>query len=255
MSQEQKETLGKNTSLTKAFQILDYFLNHSSVAVTITTLSEELGLNFTTCYRLAEFLSQNGYLFKNHQTKQYSLGWKFMMYSNTELQMKETIFNDIAWPYLTKLRDTFDENASIYIQINQERKCLLRLEGQQEIRNVVKQGSVREITTGSPGKVLLAYLPESEWGVYINVTDEIRNLFYKIRERGYHTTTGERTAGVSSISAPVFGFDGKILGALSISGPTFRFNNSQFDMKINMVKQYAREMSEEILREYKGSSL
>ncbi len=48
-----------------------------------------------------------------------------------------------------------------------------------------------------------------------------------IRERGYATAVDELEQGLSAIAAPIFGPDGDVVAALSISGPTIRLTQQR----------------------------
>jgi DNA-binding IclR family transcriptional regulator len=45
-----------------------------------------------------------------------------------------------------------------------------------------------------------------------------------IRERGYATTSEEHEIGLAVIAAPIRALDGKVIAAVTLSGPTFRIN-------------------------------
>jgi DNA-binding IclR family transcriptional regulator len=47
-----------------------------------------------------------------------------------------------------------------------------------------------------------------------------------VRRRGWAASVAEREAGVASVSAPVRGQGGKILAAISVSGPIERLTRS-----------------------------
>ena len=48
-----------------------------------------------------------------------------------------------------------------------------------------------------------------------------------VRRRGWASSSGEREAGVASVSAPVFGPDGRIAAAVSLSGPASRLGRAR----------------------------
>ncbi len=252
MNTPKESTVGKNTSLEKAFAILDCFINDPNEKMTATTLCKKTGLNFSTCYRLSEVLYANGFLFKDEVEKTYSLGWKFMLMSNTGAVAWEKILQDIAPPYMTSLRNLYQENVSIYVQIERKRKCLIRIEGNQLVRNIVKQGSIADIYLGSPGKTLLAFLPPEERGKYAEISEEFSAELDAVRDAGFCTTTAEKTPGVTSISAPIFNTEGRIIGALSLSGPTFRFVSADFEEKVSHVKQCAQQITSAIKHHFQS---
>lgn len=54
---------------------------------------------------------------------------------------------------------------------------------------------------------------------------------------------GEREPQVSSVAAPVFGLNWKLLGSMCISGPTSRLNEKQLESFANSVMDAANRLS------------
>jgi DNA-binding IclR family transcriptional regulator len=100
----------------------------------------------------------------------------------------------------------------------------------------VPVGAVMPLSRGSAGKVLLAFVP----GGVDDGPDapELRG----IRVRGWAQSVAEREAGVASISAPVFGEDGRLRAAVSISGPISRLTDSPGQRLSHLVVEAAREI-------------
>ena len=86
----------------------------------------------------------------------------------------------------------------------------------------------------SSGKVLLAHLSKSLQDRQIDrglsrftgatVTDarSLRRQLNQVHVDGFATTVGEYETGLNAVAAPVFGADGGIIAALSVSGPAYR---------------------------------
>jgi DNA-binding IclR family transcriptional regulator len=85
------------------------------------------------------------------------------------------------------------------------------------------------------GKAVMAYLPEAELEEALGqqsfqartentITDEktFREHLKLVEARGYATDREENRLTVSCIGAPVFDATGKVMAAISISGPSFR---------------------------------
>jgi DNA-binding IclR family transcriptional regulator len=47
-----------------------------------------------------------------------------------------------------------------------------------------------------------------------------------VRRRGWAASVAERESGVASVSAPVHGADGRVIAAVSVSGPIDRLTRS-----------------------------
>jgi DNA-binding IclR family transcriptional regulator len=100
----------------------------------------------------------------------------------------------------------------------------------------VPVGAVMPLSRGSAGKVLLAFAPG---GVDAGPdAPELRG----IRVRGWAQSVAEREAGVASVSAPVFGEDGRLRAAVSISGPISRLTESPGQRLSHLVVEAAREI-------------
>jgi DNA-binding IclR family transcriptional regulator len=63
-----------------------------------------------------------------------------------------------------------------------------------------------------------------------------------IRVRGWAESVAEREAGVASVSAPVFGEDGRLRAAVSVSGPISRLGESPGRRLSQLVVGAAREI-------------
>jgi DNA-binding IclR family transcriptional regulator len=87
------------------------------------------------------------------------------------------------------------------------------------------------LNLGAPGRVILAF------------SGEQGQLYEEIRKRGYHLSLGEREPEVSSVAAPIFGVDWKLLGSICISGPTSRLNKSRLLEFSQLVMQAANQLS------------
>lgn len=64
-----------------------------------------------------------------------------------------------------------------------------------------------------------------------------------IRERGYHLSLGEREAEVSSVAAPVFSTNWRLLGSMCISGPSSRLTRARLEKHAKAVVRAANQLS------------
>lgn len=105
------------------------------------------------------------------------------------------------------------------------------------------------------GLVILAHLPEADLARYFSrvklrrltertPTDPalLHRLLERVRRQGYAELRDTNQPGVSGVSAPVFGPDGRIAAGLNLGAPTARFAQANERM-IEMVKREAAELS------------
>jgi DNA-binding IclR family transcriptional regulator len=65
-----------------------------------------------------------------------------------------------------------------------------------------------------------------EWRTDKTITSEaaLRTDLATVRARGYAVTDEELEPGLIAVAAPIRGYDGAVMAALSVSGPTTRMN-------------------------------
>ena len=137
---------------------------------------------------------------------------------------------------LEGLRDESGESTQLYVREGDHRVCVASVERVTGLRDTVPVGAVMPLSRGSAGKILLAFAP----GGVDDRPDaaELRG----IRVRGWAQSVAEREAGVASVSAPVFGEDGRLKAAVSISGPISRLGESPGQRLSHLVVRAAREI-------------
>ena len=144
-----------------------------------------------------------------------------------------------AGPVLAALRDETGESAQLYVRSGSERRCVAAAERASGLRDTVPVGTVLPMTAGSAAHVLLAWSDESPPP---DATFDAAEL-EATRRRGYADSVGEREAGLGSVSAPVFGPDGRVVAALSVSGPLQRLTNSPGRRHAEAVLRSAQRLS------------
>ena len=129
---------------------------------------------------------------------------------------------EAARPPLERLRDSTGESAQLYVRRGDQRLCVLSLESPHSLRTIVPVGAALPLDRGSAGTVLRDEEPA--------------------RRRGWAQSVEERERGVASVSAPVRGISGAVLGAVSVSGPLERTTRSPGRVYAAAVVAAAREV-------------
>ena len=127
-----------------------------------------------------------------------------------------------ATPVLIALRDHTKESTQLYRRQGDQRICVAAAERQIGLRDSIPVGATLSMKAGSAAQVLLAWeepdrLHRGLYGASFNAT-----MLSAVRRRGWAQSVSEREIGVASVSAPVRGPGGKVLAAISISGPVER---------------------------------
>src|SRR6478735_8850791 len=116
------------------------------------------------------------------------------------------------------------------------------------LRDTIPVGSQLTMRAGSAAQVLLAWEdPERMHRGLQNAAFSAAALS-GIRRRGWAQSVGEREQGVASVSAPVRSPSGKIIAAVSVSGPLERLSRQPGRMHAPAVLAAAERLSESLRR-------
>jgi len=194
----------------RAMRILEAF-GVDDANLSLAELSRRTGCHRSTVLRLARTLAMDDYLAQREDGTwrlARAAGWLGACYQAT--------FNiaEVVQPILRELSVATGESATFYVREGKQRICMARVEGPKSIRHHVRVGAALPLELGSPGRVLLAF------------SGEPGEPYESVRRAGYMISLGERDAEVSSISAPVYGINWTLVGAICISGPISRLTES-----------------------------
>jgi len=97
---------------------------------------------------------------------------------------------------------------------------------------------------GSAAQVLLAWEEPDRLHRGLVGARFTATMLSAVRRRGWAQSVGEREPGVASVSAPVRGPGGKVVAAISISGPIERMGRQPGRVHGHVVMAAARRLSE-----------
>ncbi len=154
-----------------------------------------------------------------------------------------------AAPALSALRDATGESAQLYRRQGDLRICVAVAERLSGLRDSVPVGAALTMQAGSAAQILLAW-EESE-KIHRGLTNArfTAAQLSADRRRGWAQSVGEREAGVASVSAPVRAPNGKVIAAVSISGPIERLGRQPGRIHAAAVVATAVRLTEHLARE------
>ena len=132
----------------------------------------------------------------------------------------------IAQPILTQLRDITGESAQLYRPHADARICVAAAERTSGLRDTVPVGAALPMTAGSAAQVLLAWEEADRMHRGLRGAKFTATTLAQVRRRGWAATAAEREQGVASVSAPIRGPGGRVIAAVSVSGPIERLTRS-----------------------------
>ena len=250
---QEDASLGGVQSIERALDLLEY-LARASDWVGISELSEATGQPVGTIHRLLKTLATHEYVMRNSHTRRYTLGPAFRRLAGAGLQMPD--WTEIATPLLQELVAISGETANLVVLERNRAVYEAQAQPARMVRMFTELGNRVPLHSTGCGKVLLAYQPESVITSIIaqtglprytetTITDagQLQQELELIRQQGYAMDNGEQEEGVRCLAVPVYGPKGKVVAALSISGPSSRLDSRHIPTLLPHIKRISAAIS------------
>lgn len=179
------------------------------------------GLARPTLHRLAAALESHR-LVERDASGRYLLGPRMLELATARTQDP---VSSSAREVLTHLRDTTGESAQLFRRTGDRRVCISVADRESGLRDTVPVGAELPLTAGSAAQVLLAWEPSPLVEHLVASAAFTQSTLAGVRSRGWAESIGQREAGVASVSAPLVAPSGRVVAALSVSGPIQRLGD------------------------------
>ncbi|KUP97226.1 IclR family transcriptional regulator [Thermobifida cellulosilytica] len=189
---------------------------------TLAQLVRITGLARPTAHRLAVALERHRMVARDSQGR-FVLGPRL---NELSIATGEDRLLAVANPVLVQLRDRTGESAQLYRRQGDVRVCVAAAERTSGLRDTVPVGSELPMTAGSAAQILLAWEDSERIRRALRGAHFTAATLSQVRRRRWAQSVGEREPGVASVSAPVTAPGGRVIAAVSVSGPLERLTRS-----------------------------
>ncbi|NVO00441.1 MAG: IclR family transcriptional regulator [Geobacteraceae bacterium] len=221
----------------------------------VTELSKRLKLHKNNVFRLLATLESRNYIEQNRVTENYRLGLKTLELGQTFIKQMGLLRQ--SRPVLEALVRECNETTYVAILKESHIVYLDVVETDLTVRVVPRVGSRLPAYCTAAGKIQLAYMTDEELDHYlptkelkrftdstITDRDEFKAHLAQIAEQGYAIDNEEMDIGVCCVGAPIRDYTRRIIGAVSISGPSMRFSMERMQKElIPLVRQAGEDIS------------
>jgi len=199
----------------RAFDLLG-LLGRDREAPTLSDLARGAALPVSTVARLLATLEQTGFV-QRASTGGYVPGGRLLQIGLTAVRSL-TIY-DLSEPHLRRLSDTTGETANLATRADAEHAIYLRHHvSPHAVQHVSWLGRTLPLDRTAIGQALLG----------------------RVNSQGFVASRNTLERDVTAIAAPVYGPDGGIVAAFSITGPTFRIGDADVERFGALVVREAR---------------
>ncbi|MFB9720779.1 IclR family transcriptional regulator [Planobispora longispora] len=210
----------------------------------LAQLVQATGLARPTAHRLAVALEHHRIVSRDTQGR-FVLGPRL---SELSTAAGEDRLLAVASPILAQLRDLTGESAQLYRRQGDERVCVAAAERASGLRDTVPVGTALPMFAGSAAQILLAWEEPDRLHRGLRGAKFTAATLSSVRRRGWAHSVGEREQGVASVSAPIRGAGGKVIAAVSVSGPIERLTRTPGRLHAAPVVAAAERITESMRR-------
>lgn len=232
-------------------------LANSARDCSLAELCVALGLHKSTVHRIMMVLERQRIVVKNEDTGRYRLGLRLFELGSRAMDGLD--LRGRARPYLNRLQDAFGETVFFCILDEGQVFYVEKVESQRSVRTACTVGSRAPAYCTAVGKAMLAELPDAEvnrivrrWGMKpitantIATPAALKAELKAIRARGYAVDDEEKEEGLRCVGAAVHAHSGRLVAAMSVSGPAFRMTRERVPEIGRTLMQAANDLSAEL---------
>jgi len=182
-------------------------------------------------------LQQEEYVVR--QNGEYKVGIRFLELG-AYARNRRKIYR-IAKPEVKRLAEETGELGNLLIEEHGRGTYLQRSRGEHAVKVEAHVGTRVSLHSTALGKSILAHLPvdrvdeiidlhglEATTPNTVTTREELFADLEEIRERGYAFDDEERLNGLRCVAAPILSNDDRVLGAVSVAGPSNRIRGTRF---------------------------
>jgi len=209
-------------ALEKGMDIIE-LLAEAEHGLSVSEIAERLKRRMSELFRIVIVMERRGWLQKDPATWRYNVTYHVLKVAHKGTPTKS--LTAAAGPVMHDLSALINQSCHLVVRSGTQGLVILRQENQKRHANLsVRLGAIVELVRSCSGHVLLAHLDPEELELLLESIrlprGTSRSKFIatldKIRKRGFEVQRSPITAGVTDISYPIRGFDGKVVAALTI---------------------------------------
>jgi IclR family acetate operon transcriptional repressor len=227
--------------------------------VTLRDLATRTGLAKTTAFNLVTALVDVGLAERDAKAGAYRLSLQHLVYGKAVERRLDIAA--IARPHLVRLCAATRETVNLALPGPTDAVIVESLEGSQNLRVSSYSGTRAAYHSTACGRALLAYHPLSFRRIIYNlgslpaatdrtVTDPeaLEAVLERCRTVGWTTEFEENEIGGACVAAPIFAPGGQAIAAVSIAGPSARFEPETIERLGRLLVSSLAEITVEMAR-------
>jgi IclR family KDG regulon transcriptional repressor len=244
-----------STTVLRAFAILDLLVTKNERGLSLLDVSKHLHVSKSTAHRYLTTLEELDVV-KRDDRDHFGLGPKLIelagaFLSNLDLRSESELI-------LEKLSAQTDETVHLAIPSGNDVVYIAKVDSSHSVRMVSRIGTRNPMYCTALGKAIMANYPADRVNEIINAKLDARTPdtltsskalhaeLDLVKAQGFAIDDQENEQGVRCAGSPIFDYTGKVIGAISVSGPTSRMTKKRSIKIGSLVRNAALEISKKI---------
>ena len=238
-------------SVDRALHVLELLAGWGTGGV--SELAAEIGVHKSTAFRLLGALEARDLVEQTTERGKYQLAFGVVRLArrvNVQLDLAEQ-----ARPLTDGLARTLGESINVAVLREHFVVNVVQSQGHASVVSQNWTGQLTPLHATSSGKILLAHLDPRERTDLIGRglerftpkthTDPValEDELAQVRERGHAITLGELEVGLNAVAVAVRGEEGRVVAAMSASGPAYRMTPERIDTILGDLESAGEELS------------
>lgn len=230
-------------SLERALELIDELADGPK---RLGPLADAVGVHKSTVLRLLQTLERHGYVRRQGDAPEFTLGLRFVELSHALLEGLD--IRRVAAQPLKRLGQQTGETVHLAVLDEGEVVYIDKVESVHPVRMYSRVGARAPAHCTGVGKVLLAYTDVARWPQMelrrftdqtITSHEGLVLAAKEIRLKGWGRDEREHENAIRCVAAPIFGSNGEVVAAVSVSVPTSRLSMEQLDRYVPAVREAA----------------
>jgi DNA-binding IclR family transcriptional regulator len=239
-------------SVDRALAVLEILARDGHAGV--SEIAEEMHIHKSTASRLLGSLVSREMVYQNSERGKYQLGFGILRLASS-IPGRLSLVRE-ARPVLESLAEQYKETVNLAVLRSNYAVNVDQAMGPSTLATYDWVGSLTPLHATSSGKVLLAALSADERDRILKETGlpartprtitnkaKLENQLLTVSREGYGVAREEFEIGLNSMAVPVYNHVGAVIGAVSISGPAFRFDPETTPGLVGALKQAGLQIS------------
>lgn len=240
-------------SLERALQALE---DLADGPVSIGEIARRLDVHHSTALRMLHTLRSRDFVDKQEDGRYrlasglFSLGFR---------ALEQIDLRTIAAPHIRALSERTTETVHLGVIEKNNVVYIDKVESHHPVRMYSRVGILAPLYCTGIGKVILAFLDEDRREQLVGAIpferhtdrtlitpDQLREDLDLSHQRGFARDDEEHETGIHCVAAPLFGVDGSVVGAISLSAPTSRVDRERLLSFVPDLLEHSAAISSEL---------